>query len=159
MDEDNSLAVFQDRKIRRIWYNDEWYFSIVDIIAVLTESDNPQIYWRVLKKRLKDEGNETVTNCNALKMPASDGKMRLADIGNTKEIFRLIQSIPSPRAEPFKQWLAQVGYDRVQEIENPELAQPIRQTHRDLGQSRLKHKYYIENRLFSMQFCLCSAAW
>ncbi len=123
MDAENTLVVFQDKGIRRIWYNKEWYFSIVDIVAALTESENPQIYWRVLKKRLKDEGNETVTNCNALKMLAPDGKMRLTDVGNVKEIFRIIQSIPSPKAEPFKQWLAQVGYERVQEIENPELAQ------------------------------------
>ena len=118
-DQDKALIVFQDKKIRRIWFNDEWHFSVVDIIEVLTESENPQIYWRVLKKRLKDEGNETVTNCNGLKMPASDGKMRLTDVANTKDIFRLIQSIPSPKAEPFKQWLAEVGYERVQEIENP----------------------------------------
>ncbi|MBI2548158.1 phage antirepressor protein [Candidatus Woesearchaeota archaeon] len=123
MTDHNALVVFQDKKIRRIWHNEEWYFSIVDIVAVLSESENPQTYWRVLKKRLKDEGNETVTNCNALKMPASDGKMRLTDVGNVKEIFRLIQSIPSPKAEPFKQWLAQVGYERVEEIQNPELAQ------------------------------------
>jgi len=130
MEDEKKLVVFQDKKIRRAWHNNEWYFSIVDIIAVLTESGNPQIYWRVLKKRLKDEENETVTNCNALKMSAPDGKMRLTDVGNTKEIFRLIQSIPSPRAEPFKQWLAQVGYERVEEIENPEL-----------GQDRIKEYY------------------
>ncbi|MFH1917255.1 MAG: Bro-N domain-containing protein [Nanoarchaeota archaeon] len=127
------LVVFQDKKIRRIWHNDKWYFSIIDIIAVLTESHNPQIYWRVLKKRLKDEGNETVTNCNALKMPAPDGKMRLTDVGNTKEIFRIIQSIPSPRAEPFKQWLAQVGYERIEEIEDPEI-----------GQDRIKEYYELK---------------
>ena len=123
MDVNKALVVFQDKKIRRVWYDDEWYFSIVDIIAVLTDSGNPPVYWRVLKKRLKEEGDETVTNRNALKMPASDGKMRLADVGNTREIFRLIQSIPSPKAEPFKQWLAKVGYERVEEIQDPELAQ------------------------------------
>jgi len=132
-DQDKALIVFQDKKIRRIWFNDEWHFSVVDIIEVLTESENPQIYWRVLKKRLKDEGNETVTNCNGLKMPASDGKMRLTDVANTKDIFRLIQSIPSPKAEPFKQWLAEVGYERVQEIENPEL-----------GQNRIKEYYELK---------------
>lgn len=120
---DKTLVVFQDKEIRRIWHNDEWYFSVVDIVAVLTESVDPTAYWRKLKQRLKEEGNETVTNCHALKMQASDGKMRLTDVGNTKEIFRLIQSIPSKKAEPFKQWLAKVGYERVQEIENPELAQ------------------------------------
>ncbi|MFP4402774.1 MAG: Bro-N domain-containing protein [Candidatus Woesearchaeota archaeon] len=133
MDKKNKLVVFEDKKIRRIWHDDEWYFSIVDIIAVLTESDNPQIYWRVLKKRLKDEGNETVTKCNALKMSAPDGKMRLTDVGTTKEIFRLIQSIPSPKAEPFKQWLAQVGYERIEEIENPEI-----------GQDRIKEYYEMK---------------
>ena len=100
MDSKKALVVFQGNNIRRKWHNNQWYFSIVDIIAVLTESDNPQIYWRVLKKRLKDEGNETVTNCNALKMLAQDGKMRLTDVGNTKSMFRLIQSIPSKKAEP-----------------------------------------------------------
>ncbi|MCK5282511.1 MAG: Bro-N domain-containing protein [Nanoarchaeota archaeon] len=123
MDKKNALVVFQDKKIRRVWYKDRWYFAIVDIVAVLTESDNPQTYWRVLKKRLKDEGNETVTNCNALKMPSQDGKMRLTDAADTEELFRLIQSIPSKKAEPFKQWLAKAGYERIQEIENPELAQ------------------------------------
>jgi len=123
IDKDNALVVFQGKEIRRTWYDGEWYFSIVNIIAVLTESENPQIYWRVLKKRLKDEGNETVTNCNALKMPAPDGKMRLTDVANTKELFRIIQSIPSKKAEPFKQWLAKIGHERVEEIQNPELAQ------------------------------------
>ncbi len=123
MAEHNALVVFQDKKIRRVWHNKEWYFSIIDIVAVLTESIDPPAYWRKLKQRLKEEGNETVTNCHALKMPAPDGKMRLSDAGTVKEIFRLIQSIPSPKAEPFKQWLAQVGYERVEEIQNPELAQ------------------------------------
>mgnify|MGYP001600791354 FL=1 len=123
MTDPDALVVFQDKNIKRIWHNGEWYFSIVDIVAVLTESIDPPAYWRKLKQRLKEEGNETVTNCHTLKMPAPDGKMRQTDVGNVKEIFRLIQSIPSPKAEPFKQWLAQVGYERVQEIENPELAQ------------------------------------
>ena len=133
MDSKKALVVFQGNNIRRKWHNNQWYFSIVDIIAVLTESDNPQIYWRVLKKRLKDEGNETVTNCNALKMLAQDGKMRLTDVGNTKSMFRLIQSIPSKKAEPFKQWLAQVGHERIEEIENPEL-----------GQDRIKEYYELK---------------
>jgi len=122
-----SLAVFQGKHIRRLWHNNEWYFSVVDVLAVLTESENPQTYWRVLKKRIKDEGNETVTNCNALKMPSQDGKMRLTDVANTKELFRLIQSIPSKKAEPFKIWLVKTGYERVQEIENPELAQEMQE--------------------------------
>lgn len=133
MEENNKLVVFQDKKIKRVWYNNEWYFSIVDIISVLTESVDPAAYWRKLKQRLKEEGNETVTNCHALKMPAPDGKMRLTDVANTKDCFRLIQSIPSPRAEPFKQWLAQVGYERIEEIENPEL-----------GQDRIKEYYELK---------------
>ena len=101
---ETKLKIFNEKKIRTVWNADEedWYFSVVDVVAVLTDSDNPQIYWRVLKKRLKDEGNETVTNCNGLKMRAADGKMRMTDALNTKGILRLVQSIPSPKAEPFK---------------------------------------------------------
>ena len=126
MDENQTLAVFQGKKIRRIWYNEEWHFSIIDIIAVLTEQEDFQTarkYWNKLSQRLRDEGSEVVTNCNRLKLPAEDGKLRETDCANVKSIFRVIQSIPSPKAEPFKQWLAQVGYERIQEIENPELAQ------------------------------------
>lgn len=101
---------------------DKWYFAIVDVIAVLTDSPNPQVYWRVLKKRLKDEGNETVTNCNGLKLQAPDGKMRMTDVADTEQLFRLIQSIPSPKAEPFKLWLAQVASERLDEIQDPELS-------------------------------------
>ena len=99
----NSIKLFGDDKIRAIWDNEQekWYFSVVDVVAVLTESPNPQTYWRVLKKRLKDEGNETVTNCNGLKMCAADGKMRLTDVADTEQLLRIIQSIPSPKAEPF----------------------------------------------------------
>jgi len=117
--------LFEGQKIRRHWDEDKelWYFSIVDVIAVLTNSDNPQVYWRVLKKRLIDEGsNETVTKCNALKMLAPDNKMRLTDVADTETILRLIQSIPSPNAEPFKLWLARVGYERLEETADPELA-------------------------------------
>lgn len=117
------IALFRGKKVRKILHNNEWWFAVVDVVAVLTQSDNPPVYWRVLKKRLKDEdSNETVTKCNVLKLPASDGKMRLTDCANTETLFRLIQSIPSPKAEPFKRWLAKVGHERVQEIENPELA-------------------------------------
>jgi len=124
MDKDKALVVFQDKKIRRIWYNDEWYFSVVDIIAVLTESTDAKDYWYRLKKREQEEGiDELSTFCRQLKLQASDGKYYTTDCANTKNIFRIIQSIPSKKAEPFKQWLAQVGYERVQEIENPELAQ------------------------------------
>ncbi|MBS3175823.1 phage antirepressor protein [Candidatus Woesearchaeota archaeon] len=124
MEQHDKLVVFEDKKIRRIWHNDEWYFSVVDVIGALTESADPRNYWKVLKHRLPEEGsNETVTNCNQLKLVAEDGKLRETDCANTKNMFRIIQSIPSPKAEPFKLWLARVGYDRIQEIENPELAQ------------------------------------
>lgn len=120
----NSIKLFGDDKIRAIWDDDQekWYFSIVDVIAILTESPNPQTYWRVLKKRLKDEGNETVTNCNALKMRAVDGKMRLTDVADTEQLLRIIQSVPSPKAEPFKMWLAKVGADRLDQMQDPELS-------------------------------------
>lgn len=120
----NSIKLFGGDKIRAIW-NDEqekWYFSVVDVVAVLTESPNPQTYWRVLKKRLKDEGNETVTNCNGLKMPAADGKMRLTDVADTEQLLRIIQSVPSPKAEPFKMWLAKVGAERLDQMQDPELS-------------------------------------
>ena len=120
----NYIKLFGGDKIRAIW-NDEqekWYFSVVDVVAVLTESPNPQTYWRVLKKRLKDEGNETVTNCNGLKMPAADGKMRLTDVADTEQLLRIIQSVPSPKAEPFKMWLAKVGTARLDQMQDPELS-------------------------------------
>ena len=120
----DKIQIFEKQPVRAVWNEEEgeWYFSVVDIIAVLTESDNPQVYWRVLKKRLADEGNETVTNCNGLKMLAPDGKMRLADVANTEQVLRLIQSIPSKKAEPFKLWLAQVGNERIDETIDPELS-------------------------------------
>lgn len=120
----NSIKLFGDDKIRAIWDDDQekWYFSVVDVVAVLTESPNPQTYWRVLKKRLKDEGNETVTNCNALRMRAADGKMRLTDVADTEQLLRIIQSVPSPKAEPFKMWLAKVGADRLDQMQDPELS-------------------------------------
>lgn len=106
-----AIKLFEERKVRTIWddTHEKWYFSIIDVVAILTDSSNPQTYWRVLKKRLKEEGNETVTNCNALKLKATDGKMRLTDVADTEQLFRLIQSIPSPKAEPFKQWMAEVA--------------------------------------------------
>jgi len=117
------IALFRGRKIRRVFYRNEWWFSVVDVVGALTESANPQVYWRVLKKRLIDEGsNETVTKCNGLKMLAEDGRMRIADCASTEVIFRLIQSIPSPKAEPLKRWLARVGYERLEETADPELA-------------------------------------
>lgn len=107
----NSISLFENKEIRRFYDegSEKWFFAIVDVAAVLSDSENPQVYWRVLKKRLLDEGNETVTNCNALKMKAADGKMRLTDVADVEQLLRLIQSIPSPKAEPFKQWLAKVG--------------------------------------------------
>lgn len=119
----NSIKLFGDDKIRAIWDDEQekWYFSVVDVVAVLTNSPNPQTYWRVLKKRLKDEGNETVTNCNGLKMRAADGKMRLTDVADTEQLLRIIQSVPSPKAEPFKTWLAKVGAERLDQMQDPEL--------------------------------------
>jgi hypothetical protein len=120
----SSIKLFENKKVRSQYDADKemWYFSIVDIVGILTEQpsvDRARNYWKVLKGRLLKEGNETVTNCNRLKMEAEDGKLRLTDVGNAEDIFRLIQSIPSPKAEPFKQWLAKVGYERLQEINDP----------------------------------------
>ena len=117
-----AIKLFEERKVRTIWddTHEKWYFSIVDVVAILTDSPNPQTYWRVLKKRLKEEGNETVTNCNALKLKATDGKMRLTDVADTEQLFRLIQSIPSPKAEPFKQWMAEVASTRIDQLQDPE---------------------------------------
>ncbi len=117
------IAVFRNKEIRKIIHKNEWWFSVVDIIDALTDSEDARNYWKVLKHRLIKEGAEqVVTNCNQLKLVASDGKLRLTDCANTEGIFRIIQSIPSPKAEPFKRWLAKVGYERVQEIDDPELA-------------------------------------
>lgn len=117
------IKLFEEKKVRALWDEEEekWYVAIVDVVAALSESLSPQVYWRVLKKRLKAEGNETVTNCNALKMLAPDGKMRFTDVADTEQILRLIQSIPSPKAEPFKLWLAQLGKERLDEMQDPEL--------------------------------------
>lgn len=119
----NQIKIYKNSKIRTLWDADaeKWYISIVDVIAVLTESKNPQVYWRVLKKRLLKEGNETVTNCNGLKMLAQDGKMRKTAVADTEQLFRLIQSIPSRKAEPFKLWLAQLATERLDEMQDPEI--------------------------------------
>lgn len=122
-----ALKLFQDKKVRTVWDDEQekWYFSIVDVVAVLTDSVDYQAarnYWKVLKNRLSKEGNETVTNCNQLKMQAADGKMRLTDVADTEQLFRLIQSIPSPKAEPFKQWMAQVASERIDQLQDPELS-------------------------------------
>ena len=123
MGEDNKIQLFENQPIRTAWNEEleEWYFSIIDVVAVLTESKDANAYWRKLKQRLIKEGNETVTNCHALKMKAADGKRRLTDVANTEQLLRIIQSIPSKKAEPFKLWLAQVGRDRIEEIIDPEL--------------------------------------
>jgi len=119
---ETGIAVFRGKEIRRTLHNNEWWFSVADVGAVLTDSADPGAYWRKLKQRLKKEGSEVVTFCHGLKLVALDGKPRETDCANTEGIFRIIQSIPSPKAEPFKRWLAKVGYERVQEIEDPELA-------------------------------------
>lgn len=123
----SSIKIFENKKVRSQYDTEKeiWYFSIVDIIGILTDQptvERARNYWKVLKNRLSKEGNETVTNCNQLKLEAEDGKMRLTDVGNVEQIFRLVQSIPSPKAEPFKQWLAKVGYERMQEINDPSLS-------------------------------------
>jgi len=119
----NKLVVFDDKRIRRTWHNDDWYYSIIDVVEALTQSNNPRNYWSMLKKREQEEGIELSTNCVQLKLESSDRKFYTTDCANTKGIFRIIQSIPSKRAEPFKQWLAKLGQERIEEIENPELAQ------------------------------------
>lgn len=147
---ENSIKLFGDDKIRAIWDNEQekWYFSVVDVVAVLTESPNPQTYWRVLKKRLKDEGNETVTNCNGLKMRAADGKMRLTDVADTEQLLRIIQSIPSPKTEPFKAWLAKVGAERLDQMQDPELSiQQAMMDYKRLGYS----DNWINQRLKSIE--------
>ncbi len=120
---ETKIAIFKGKQIRKILYENEWFFSVIDVVSVLTDSTNPRDYWFKMKQRVKsDDGIELSTLCRQLKLEASDGKMRETDCANTEGIFRIIQSIPSPKAEPFKRWLAKVGYERVQEIENPELA-------------------------------------
>ena len=122
--EQNKVQLYENQPIRTAWdeTNEEWYFAIVDIIAVLTESKDPQVYWRKLKQRLKEEGNESVTNSHGLKMLSRDGKRRMTDVATTEQLLRLIQSIPSKKAEPFKMWLAQVGRERIEETIDPELS-------------------------------------
>jgi hypothetical protein len=118
-----AIKIFEEKKVRSLWDKEQekWYISIVDVISILTDSLDPTAYWRKLKQRLKAEGNETVTNCHGLKMKAQDGKMRLTDVADTEQLFRLIQSIPSPKAEPFKIWLAKVAAERLDEMQDPEL--------------------------------------
>ena len=145
-----NIQLFEQKQVRSVWDEDEekWYFSIVDVVSILSDSENPQVYWRVLKKRLLKEGNETVTNCNALKMVANDGKMRLTDVADTQQLLRLIQSVPSKKAEPFKVWLAQVGSDRLDEMQDPELSiNKAMQDYLNLGYS----ENWINQRLKSIE--------
>jgi hypothetical protein len=146
----NAIKLFESKKVRVKWDSDKekWYFSIIDVIAILTESDNPRKYWSVLKTRLKKEGSEVATNCSRLKLLAIDGKMRLTDVADTEQLLRLIQSIPSPKAEPFKVWLAKVGYERIEETEDPELAfDRAMETYLKKGYS----KNWINQRLKSIE--------
>ena len=124
MTKKQALQLFEQKKVRTIWDEEQekWYFAIVDVVAVLTESVDPQSYWRKLKQRLKEEGNQTVTDCHAFKLQAADGKMRLTDVADTEQLFRLIQSIPSPKAEPFKIWMSQVASTRLEQLQDPELS-------------------------------------
>lgn len=150
MTKKTAIKLFNEKQIRTHWDDEQekWYFSIVDVVGVLSESIDPQAYWRKLKQRLKEEGNETVTNCHALKMQAADSKMRLTDVADTEQLFRLIQSIPSPKAEPFKMWLAQVGRERIDEIEDPELGiDRLMETYLRKGYS----KEWINQRLKSIE--------
>jgi hypothetical protein len=138
MTQETAIRLFEAKQVRSVWddVRGKWYFSIVDVVAILTDSLDPGAYWRKLKERLKKEGNETVTNCHGLKMTAADGKQRLTDVADTEQLLRLIQSIPSPKAEPFKRWLARIGYERLEEIENPELAaKRMRELYRAKGYS------------------------
>lgn len=124
MTKTHSIQLFSERKVRTVWDSEQEkiYFSVVDVVSVLTDSLDPKAYWRKLKQRLKAEGNETVTNCHSFKLPAADGKMRLTDVADQQQLFRIIQSIPSPKAEPFKQWMAQVASQRIDQMQDPELS-------------------------------------
>ncbi len=150
MSKQNEIQLFEDQKIRTAWdaEAEEWYFSVVDVVSVLTDSKDPAAYWRKLKQRLKEEGNETVTNCHGLKMVAADGKRRLTDVATTEQVLRIIQSIPSPKAEPLKLWLAQVGRERIEETIDPEQAiDRAMQTYLRKGYS----EEWIHQRLLSIR--------
>jgi hypothetical protein len=150
MTKETAIKLFNEQRIRMQWNNtkEKWYFSIVDVVGVLTESKTPNNYWKVLKNRLKKEGSELVTNCNQLKMQSSDGKYYNTDVADTEQLFRLIQSIPSPKAEPFKMWLAQVGRERIDEIEDPEIGiDRLMETYLRKGYS----KEWINQRLKSIE--------
>ena len=150
MTKKETLKLFEERKVRTVWDDEkeQWYFSIVDVVSVLTDSVDATAYWRKLKQRLKEEGNETVTNCHGLKMKATDGKMRLTDVADTEQLLRIIQSIPSPKAEPFKQWIAHVASERLDQMQDPELS---------IGQAMMDYKRlgysdnWINQRLKSIE--------
>ena len=144
MSKENAIVLFKEQKIRRAWHNGEWWFSVVDVVGTLTESADDGAYWRKLKQRVGEEESEVVTFCHGLKLEAADGKKYSTDCANTESILRIIQSVPSPKAEPFKKWLAKVGHERIQEIENPELAQErMKQIYEQKGYS----KDWIDKRL------------
>lgn len=146
----STIQMFETREVRSLWDQDKeaWFFSIVDVVAVLTDSPNPRTYWSVLKNRLKKEGSELATNCSQLKMKSADGKNYLTDVADTEQLLRLIQSIPSPKAEPFKRWLARVGYERIEETDDPELAfDRAMETYLKKGYS----KEWINQRLKSIE--------
>ena len=150
MAEDTQIKLFENKKVRTLWDKDteEWYFSVVDVVEVLTDSQNPRKYWSVLKTRLKNEGSELATNCSQLKMPSADGKMYKTDCMTTEQLFRLIQSVPSPKAEPFKLWMAQVAKERIDEVQDPELTiKRAMQEYRALGYS----ENWINQRLKSIE--------
>ncbi|MDR2906998.1 MAG: Bro-N domain-containing protein [Bacteroidales bacterium] len=146
----SDIKLFEEKKVRTAWneQEEEWYFSVVDVVEVLTDSPNPRKYWSVLKTRLKKEGNETATNCSQLKLLMPDGKMRLTDVANTEQLFRLIQSIPSPKAEPFKLWIAQVAKERLDQMQDPELSIDLAiRNYRQLGYS----ENWINQRIKSIE--------
>ncbi len=147
MSKETSVVLFKEKTIRRTWSHEEWWFSVADICAVLTDSVDGGAYWRKLKQRLNKESDQPVTFCHGLKLVAPDGKLRITDCANTEGIFRLIQSIPSPKAEPFKRWLAKVGYERIQEIEDPALAQ---ERMKQLYEQKGYPKDWIDKRLRSI---------
>ena len=150
MGQNDKIQLFEDKRIRTAWdeAKEEWFFSIVDVIAVLTDSKDPAAYWRKLKQRMREEGSETVTNCHGLKMTAADGKKRLTDVADTEQLLRIIQSVPSPKAEPFKMWLAQVGRERIEETIDPELTiERALETYQRKGYSR----EWVNQRLQAIQ--------
>ena len=150
MTQKQSIQLFEERNVRTIWddVQEKWYFSVVDVIAILTDSPTPRNYWKVLKNRLKKEGNESVTNCNQLKLLAADGKRYLSDVADQEQLFRIIQSVPSPKAEPFKQWMAKVASDRLDQLQDPELS--IQQAIADYARLGYSDKW-INQRIRSIE--------